>query len=298
MKTRVNTLHGSPGLALASVVPGEVEQQVADSGAVLLRGFHWDLESFERFSRKLCRRFYRIASRERLPQGQSDGFTARAPESNITLLAHSEASYRPFAEPELAFFACLAAPVEQGGEGLIVDGREFVRRMPDALRARFEDEGVIFESRWEPPRWQAEFETDSRDQLEEIRQRYPSLEWRFEGDIMHYRCRRSAIQADAAGAKVFCNAILAHLPQVPHPRYRDARAYALETNQVRFGDGEPLSAAVINQLIDTQDAVAFENRLADGDVLVLDNSRVMHGRRPLERDCARVLLTRFGYRQA
>ena len=299
MRTRVLTLESGSSETLPAAPGAQLLARVEESGALLLRGFHWDQQAFETFTRSICKRFYRIASRERLAEGaDSDGFTARAPEFNITLLAHSEATYRPFTEPDYAFFGCVTAPLEAGGEGLIVDGRAFYARLPTTLKDRFESQGVIFESQWPAERWLAEFEVSSREALGDFHSRYPHVDWKFEGDIMHYRCRRAAIHPDRAGQPVFCNAILAHLPEVPHPGYRDARAYALETNQVRFGDGEVLSQSVINTLIDIQDEVAYEHRLADNDVMVLDNSRVMHGRRPLARDCPRVLLTRFGYLEA
>lgn len=263
-----------------------------------MRGLDITTEEYEHFSRRFCDRFHRVAARDKLREKQGDGFTAKAPEANITLLVHSEGTYQPFDAPDLAFFYCLVAPEFPGGEGTIVDGRLFLEELPPDLRDRFEMEGVIFESFWEPERWQAEFGIDTRTEFEFIAGRHPGLSCTFEGDYMRYRCSHSAIQPDRHGKPVFANAILAHLPAVSHPGYKDAHAYVKESNKVYFGNGELLSEDVVNTLIDIQDAVAYDHRLQAHDLLIIDNSRVMHGRRRMRRDCPRVLLTRFGFLQA
>lgn len=283
------------GTALPGVSARHILALLEVTGAVLLRGFRTELDEFEAFSRRFCERFHRVAARDRLRDERGDGFTAKAPEANFTLLAHSEGTYQPFKSPDLAFFLCLVAPQSPGGEALVVDGRLFLERLPAGLRSRFETQGVIFEALWEPARWQAEFGIERAADYARVAARHPGLHCAFEGEQMRYRYRRTAIQPDAQGRAVFSNAILAHLPAVRHPRYRDARVYARETNRVCFGDGEELPDQVIHTLIDIQDEVAYAHRLRPGDLLVLDNSRVMHGRRPMEQDCPRVMLTRFGH---
>lgn len=262
---------------------------------VLLRGFEAELEAFESFTRQFCERFHRVAARDRLRDHAGDGLTARAPEVNFTLLAHSEGTFQPFKAPDLAFFYCLVAPQSSGGEAMVVDGRLFLEKLPAPLRSRFEAQGAIFEAYWEPARWTAELGIEDSNGLSELAGRYPELDCMFEGENLRFRCRHSVIQRDGQGQPVFSNAILAHLPAVRHSAYLDARVYTKETNRVYFGDGEELSDEVVNLLIDIQDEVAHAHRLQPFDLLVIDNTRVMHGRRPMAQDCPRILLTRFGH---
>lgn len=293
--TRLAHIDARPEQTLAHIEPAVILEAVAAKGAVLLRGFDCDAAGFERFTTLFCERFHASPARANLPGESSDGTTTRAPEVNFSLLAHNEASYRPFEPPHLAFFLCLEAPSRPGGETLLVDGRAFLARMPEALMKRFLDEGVIFESRWAPARWQAELGVADPASLAELESKIAGLELSLDGEMLIYRCRRTAIQADGQGVPVFANAILAHLPEVRHPAYRDAKPYGKPGNQVYFGDGEPLSDAVVNTLVDIQDETGYAHRLRRNDLLVIDNSRVMHGRRFMEGDCPRVLLTRFGY---
>lgn len=265
-------------------------------GTVLLRGLEADLNEFEAFTRLFCKGFHRSVARDELRAMRGDGFTVRTPPVNFTLLAHSEGSYLPFEPADLGFFLCLEPPSSPGGETLLVDGRLFLDHLPGELRRRFESAGVIFEAQWEPERWTAELGVSHESDLAALTSRFPGLELRLEGNNLHYRCRHSAIQADYGGQPVFCNAILAHLPVVRHAGYRDARAWARETNKVYFGDGEALSDAVVDLLIDIQDSVALEHAQRKHDLMIIDNTRVMHGRRRTANDCPRELLTRFGYR--
>lgn len=294
-RSSVAVIERTHRFSLADIPARHILELLEGPGAVLLRGFELELEPFEAFTRGFCERFHRVAARDSMRDGRGDGFTAKAPESNITLLAHSEGTYQPFKEPDLAFFYCLVAPKYPGGEALVVDGSLFLERLPSALRTRFETQGVIFKACWEPERWHAEFGIESRAGFTRIAGKWPGLACSFEGEKMHYGCRRSAIQPDAHGRRVFSNAILAHLHAVRHPKYRDARVYTKDSNRVCFGDGEELPDEVINSLIDIQDEVAYAHRLKRHDLLVLDNTRVMHGRRPMEQDCPRVMLTRFGH---
>jgi hypothetical protein len=47
----------------------------------------------------------------------------------------------------------------------LIDGLAFYDRLPKDLRARFMEFGVIYQSHWEPARWQVEFGVESTDEL-------------------------------------------------------------------------------------------------------------------------------------
>ena len=58
--------------------------------------------------------------------------------------------------------------------------------------------------------------------------------------------------------------------------------------------GEPLSDELDCALIDAHDAVQQRHRWRAGDLLVIDNTRVMHGREMTAEPCERVIISRFG----
>ena len=293
--TRVATIRPNGWKTVGAIPVPAVLDAISGPGTVLLRGFEIEPEEFEAFTRRFSDRFYSPSARSSLLEHRGDELTTRAPEINFTLLSHNEGSYQPFDVPDLAFFLCLEPPTTTGGETTLVDGRLFLELMPNDLRQRFERQGVIYESLWQSERWKSDLGVDHERDLPELEKRHPGLECRMEGDRLRYRYRRSVIQEDNQGTTVFASAMLAHLSHVSHPAYESLHPYSTPDNRVYFGDGEEIPDEVINTLIDIQDQVAYHHSLARYDLLVIDNSRVMHGRRPTDGDCRRLLLTRFGY---
>ena len=293
--TSVEVLEVNDQRELSAVSPAVVLDLLAGPGAVLIRGFEVGTDTFESFTRQLCDSFHGSAARLDLRNLSGDGYTVQAPATNFNLLVHNEGSFQLFRPADLAFFMCQLAPESPGGETLLVDGRAFLKCMPRDLRQRFEEQGVIYEALWEPKRWRAELDVKDEGALAGLVKKYPGFNYQLENGKLRYRYHRSAIQPDSQGELVFTNAMLAHLPAVDHPNYQHSIVHVKDTNRVFFGNGQELDQHVINTLIDIQDSVAYAHPWQGCDLLVIDNTRVMHGRKSTEVECPRVVLTRFGY---
>jgi alpha-ketoglutarate-dependent taurine dioxygenase len=281
----------------ASLKRRDVLQNLDDSGVVLFRGFDFNLESFESFSSVFCDDFHGVGTRAELRKRNGDGFSTEVYRNNFSLLAHSEGTYRPWPPPpELCFFYCVTPPSEAGGETTLVDGLAFHDGMPKDLRAQFMELGVIYQSHWEAARWQAEFGVDSTDDLKQLLGRFPEVEFRLESENLDIRYKTDAFKTTVSGKQAFANAMLAHLPFVNHPNHQDSKVYSKADNQVFFGDGQKIGDQVINQLIDIHDDILLAHRWQTGDLLLIDNTRFMHGRRMTAAPCERVLISRFGSR--
>jgi alpha-ketoglutarate-dependent taurine dioxygenase len=292
---RIAVFETPPGAGAKRIDAGALIRNLGHTGVVLLRGFQEDLDTFEAFTRRFCSHFYPTASRSGFRLGEGDGFSTTTPPQNILLLAHSEGAFRPFQWPDVGFFHCIESPVAAGGETTLFDGREFYRRLPAALIEDFTRKGITYESRWPRERWQAEFRIREPGDMRDIAPRLPDLEYRFEGDEMLFRCHGNAIRHLPGCGPVFVNAVLGHLSRITHPGYADSPVYCVPTNRVLFGDGEEIPDSVINTLIDIQDEICLEFSWRDNDLLILDNLRYLHGRRPTVEDCERRIAVRFGY---
>jgi len=90
---------------------------------------------------------------------------------------------------------------------------------------------------------------------------------------------------------------LAHLDIIDHPRYQGMSTYCKLGNRMHWGRGGQIETEVINQLLDVHDAVLRKHRWVNGDILVLDNHRLWHGRELLlEAETEeRLIYSRFGY---
>lgn len=266
-------------------------------GAVVVRGTPFDLNGFERFTLQFCQRFHIPATRAAKRQQGGDNYSTEVYRDNYTLFAHAEGTYKPYpAPPEICFFLCVTPPSAPGGETTLFDGVEFYKRMPRDLRERFEKSGVTYEMRWDRQRWQDEFEIADVNTLEALLKTLPSVRYAFEGEELHLFYTTNAITRSRKGLPVFANAMLAHLPRITHPRYEGKGAYCKASNRVYFGtDGEAIGDDIINALIDVQDEIVYPHRWEKGDIVILDNTRWMHGRTLTEYDCERVLVSRFGW---
>ena len=289
----------SPALLQASNSNGVIKEMLnlfENRGAVLLRGVEFDLRSFEEFSQVICPRFHIPATRKQRRQQLGDGFSTEVYRDNYTLLGHAEGAYKPYpAFPEMAFFLCVVPPAEKGGETTVIDGAEFYKRIPETIRKEFIERGVTYEMTWEKERWQHEFEVDDVDSLIRLLASLPATRYTIHEDVLHLFYTTRAITHDRHNHLVFANAMLAHLSHITHPSYADKRAYCRPTNRVYWGNGDVISDEVINKLIDIHDAISYAHRWQKNDLLVLDNTRYMHGRNMTEKDCERVLLSRFGW---
>lgn len=281
--------------SLAELVPEFVMTPLRQSGAVLLRGFSSSLAEFQLFSGKFCPDFHQVGTRRAVDDAQSDGHTSEVPHRNFNLFAHSEGTYRPIPPPpELCFFNCVQAPDCKGGETLLFDGCRFLEKLPGELRHRFAQQGIIYQAVWDTKRWQTEFRVDSLAQLDLLLENHPKCRYRVLGDDIEVRCQMPAIQRSLGGLAAFANGLLAHLPHISHPRWQDRNTYSKATNRVFFGDGEEISDALINTLIDIQDEIAVAHSWLADDLLILDNKRTMHGRCMTEGESSRQIRSRFG----
>jgi alpha-ketoglutarate-dependent taurine dioxygenase len=266
-----------------------------DHGVILLNGNRFDLRAFEQLTRHFCQDFHQVGTRQALRQADGDGFTTEVFRDNFILLGHAEGTYRPYPPPpEVCFFMCVTPPAVAGGETTLVDGAEFLKAMPADLRNRLEHVGVIYECLWEVERWQAEFGIDTEAELKALLGSFPNIRFGLTDGVLNLFYSTPAITRSRSGTPVFANGVLAHLPCISHPRYAGLPVYVKATNQVYFGDGEPFSEKVVNALVDAHEQVVYRHRWMANEVLIVDNTRYMHGREMTVQPCDRALVSRFG----
>jgi len=262
---------------------------------VLLRDGCFDLAGFEALTARICGQFHHAGARHALRRNGGDGFTTGVPPQNFILFGHSEGHYRPsLFLPDVCFFMCTVPPSVAGGETTLMDGVELLRMLPAELRRRLEDTGVIYEFSWEPARWQVEFGVTNEKELHAFLSNFSNARYTLSEDMLHMFYQAPAIVRTRGGAPAFANGMLAHLPNIDHPRYAGLPVYTKSSNRVYFGDGELIRNDVINTLIDAHDKVIYRHRWQASDVLIVNNTRYMHGREMTAEPCERVLISRFG----
>jgi hypothetical protein len=249
----------------------------------------------ESWTEGLFKRMHQPATRVNARYASVDGYSSRVSPEGF-LLGHAEGYYRPCIEPpDVCVFWCQQAPRVAGGETTWVDGGALLDALPVNLRERLLCEAVVYEMTWDRSRWQNEFLVTDERGLKAVLEADERCEYTLNDDgLLHLSFRTPAVRVGADGVKRFVNGVLAHLPQVTHPRYA-GHVRCTSTNRVLWASGGVLTPADIHALIDAHDQALKRHRWQDGDLLVLDNHRVLHGRERMVSPDQRVIYSRFGF---
>jgi hypothetical protein len=165
--------------------------------------------------------------------------------------------------------------------------------------ARFRAEGVIYAMEWGPERWQQEFDVTSRDELVLLLSSAPEVSFGLDGDRLSLRWRTSPfLHSWSNGREAFANGILAHLPSIPDPELAAQHTYCNPTNKVFWGSGDLMDETSLRQLIAAHERCVTASPWRTGEILVVDNTRFMHGRRLLRPSAARTVVGCFGMRRS
>lgn len=264
-----------------------LEQRLHRHGSILLRGFEvTSAERFERFASAVCPSLngeYGDLPKE--AQGERIYKSTPYPEDK-TILFHNEGSHT-HCWPMKQFFSCqVVAPV--GGETPIVDCREMFRRLPKPLARRFADRGLMYVRNFVEGldvSWQDFFRTDDRQALgRSLAALGIQYEWTAANNLRTRQAGPAVACHPRTGDWVFFNQLQLH-----HIGYlgADERAALLELfdeqdlpRNVYYGDGQPIEDEVIAEIGALYESMSISFPWQSGDVLMVDNMLVAHGRHP------------------
>lgn len=265
-----------------------VQADLLKHGALLFRGFDVpDQAAFTRVvgatSVPLMQYMEGATPRSELG-GKVYTSTEYPPDQSIAL--HNELTY-VMTWPMKIWFYCLQ-PAQERGETPIADVRNVLRRLDPAIKERFAEKGWLlvrnFGEGLSLP-WQTSFHLQSKTELEAYC-RSARIEWRWkQDDGLQTRQRRPAIaRHPVTGEMVWFNHVAFWHVSSLEPELREAMlALFGEENlsyNTYYGDGTPIEDSVIAEIREAyrQETRAFAWQ--HGDILMLDNMLVAHGRNP------------------
>lgn len=208
---------------------------------------------------------------------------------SIELSLHNELSYVD-AHPRHLYFFCLTA-AEHGGATTLGDSRRILAGMDRRVLDIFRAKGVRYVRNLSPDAgsgysWQDAFETDDPIAAEASCCRIgASFEWRGNGYLHVSQPRPATARHPITGEEVWFNQADGF-----HPSALDAETYAsllawhgaedeFRLN-VTFGDGSPIGREMLDAVRAAIAAERVEHPWRAGDVIVLDNFLMAHGRAP------------------
>jgi len=264
-----------------------IERELLKHGAILFRGFVVDSASeFERFALAICPELF--GEYGDLPR---EGFSGKVYGStpypaDQSILFHNESSHLP-CWPLKQWFCCLQA-AESGGETPIVDCRQVYQRLDPKIRERFREKGVMYVRNFTNGlgvSWQEFFKTTEKLVVEEYcRQVGTKFEWKGDNGLRTRQVCPAVAQHPKTGEVVWFNQVQHwHLACLDRATRESLLRLFEEVELPRncyYGDGSPIEESVMEEIgnIYWQEAVSFPWQ--KGDILMIDNMLVAHGRKP------------------
>jgi alpha-ketoglutarate-dependent taurine dioxygenase len=283
LQTPFSTLIASKGEGPQDIPEAVFVDAYKTYGAILLRGYDVDLDSFRALTERYCvASVHNESSGREVIDGEHGIQSVDLGASAFPL--HPELS-REVWKPDVCFFWCLSPP-SNGGETTVCDGVEIVRQLPPAVRGAFENRRLRYTMRAKPEQcefWLGE-STPSDDMLANPPAACP---YKFE------RVR------DVGLLRYFTRPAL-HKPMFTHERafgnFLMFGRYLRGTNHFpTFENMEPVSDALLGEVKAVSDRLTAPIRWSAGDIVVLDNSRFMHGRTAIRDVAERRIATYFGF---
>jgi alpha-ketoglutarate-dependent taurine dioxygenase len=269
-----------------------VLEAIAEHGAVLLPG-GWRHEAFVALGDALMTPLpYQGGFHDERDVIGGDPTTTTVTRGTQGMPLHREASYAPGA-PDLLMFRC-ERPAADGGATTLCDGAALLAALPDPVREACEQLELRWESRLPTTMWQQMCGTNDPAVAERmLRQWEPHLRtW----ESIHIDVDETAMTVgfgtrcapptNFAGTPAFCNSLFISRPR--DDEYHDQRL------RVRTSAGAAVPADLVDTAAETAANLTFAVPWQTGDVLVVDNSRYLHGRQAFT-DTARAVSVRMGH---
>lgn len=245
----------------------------------MFRGFAVDTAAFQAAAHEVGRDFYNMSLDPRLREMVTpDGVVAGVLKGSTALPLHMERGYSPL-KPELILFH-VVQPSPVGGESLLCHGARVLAELAPATAARFRAKRLKYRHTWEPQAWQGRYGATPEDVARLFATRPEIVDFRFDGDLLHYTYVVSAIVRSRLGGDAGFVNNLEGAYEVQHAPRETRRA--VHEHAVMFEDDEPVTPELIAEVHAAVVRATEVHALEARDVVLLDNYRVMHGRRAFE----------------
>jgi len=263
-----------------------LEQQAAEYGAVLFRGFPLaTAEDFDAFIaasgwtnfpyEESLSNAVRVNRTERV-------FTANEAPPEVTIYLHHEMAQTPVFPSKLFFFC--EKPADTGGATPLCRSDALVDRMREATPQFLrdcEEKGLKYSnvmpaeadlSSGMGRTWQSTFRAENREEAEaRMAALNYSWEWSPDGSLRATTPVLPAVRKLANGRMSFFNQLIAA------SHWQDLRNDP--SKAITHGDGAPLDQESVSTAAEIADEITFNTPWEAGDVALVDNFVTMHGRR-------------------
>ncbi len=239
-----------------------------DHGILLFRGFHLPSEQLEQFAGPYSAYFIHEGGRKSLA-----GYVEHVDAGQEAMHLHAENAVTPF-RPDLVWFSC-ATTATQGGQTTFCDGVDLWHALSESTRQLFLAKKVKFKRNYSHEMWKLFAYPDGTvENLAAVLSSIPGVHFQLNDDnSLDTEYTVSAVPKTRYGqVECFANSVLG------------AFGGAYFGVKMFFEDDSEIPLEVLQEIEATAERLTEEIPWEDGDVVMIDNSRVMHGRRAFVAD--------------
>lgn len=265
----------------------EIENALNKSGSVLFRGFPVEnAESFDKFARAFD--YENFTYQESLSNAVRINltelvFTANEAPKDVEIFLHHELAQTPIS-PNKLFFFCKSAAEKGGATPICRSDKLFeaLEKNEPELAKRFETLGVKYKTKMlanDDPEsgqgrgWQSTLSVETKDEADaKLKELGYSWEWQSDGSIKATTPILPAVKTLNDGSKSFYNQLIAAYLGWEGVKKNPSKA-------ITFGDNSEITTESLDQIVELSKQFTYDMNWQDGDVVLVDNKRVMHGRR-------------------
>ena len=192
---------------------------------------------------------------------------------------HGELHYT-YPRPKTMFFCCIR-PADANGQTMLCDGVALWKALPDPIRTLFETRRIRYRRIYTEADWKKVYKTDDLDRVKATCAK-AGVVLNELGDGQIETIHIAHVYNDVAAGRSFVNNMLVWA----------AREYisGFTDSQVRFEDGSDLPKDVLYKIHEISEKLTLNIPWQPGWVALVDNTRVMHGRRSYEDEKRDIIL--------